>query len=69
MKLNICSIKLLSNSSDDETLMLQIINIYNSCSLFIIFMKESFTISHLNELIKDDCKQLIVKDFNMHHSH
>ncbi len=50
-------------------LMLQVINIYNSCSLFIIFMKESFTISCLNKLIKNDCKQLIVKDFNMHYSH
>ncbi len=67
IKLNICLIKLLTSSSDDETLMLWIINIYNSCSLFIIFMKESFTISRLNELIKDDCKQLIVKNFNMHH--
>ncbi len=49
--------------------MLQLINVYNLCSLFIIFTKESFTISHLNELIKDDCKQLIVEDFNLHHSH
>ncbi len=69
IKLNICLIKLLTSSSDDETLTLRVINVYNSCLLFIIFMKESFTISHLNELIKDDCKQLIVRDFNMHHSH
>ncbi len=69
IKLNIYSIKLLTSSSDDEMLTLRVINIYNSCSLFIIFTKESFTISRLNKLIKDDCKQLIVKDFNMHHSH
>ncbi len=49
--------------------MLQLVNIYNSYSLFIIFTKESFTISWLKELIKNDCKQLIIKDFNMHHSH
>ena len=66
---NICSIKLLTSSSDDETLTLRVINVYNSCLLFIMFTKESSTISRLNELIKDDCKQLIVKDFNMHHSH
>jgi len=69
IELNICLIKLLISSSDDEMLMLQVINVYNLCSLFIIFTKESFTISRLNKLIKDDCKQLIVKDFNMHHSH
>ncbi len=49
--------------------MLQLINVYNSCSLFIIFTEESFTISYLNELIKDDYKQLIIKDFNLHHSY
>ena len=69
IELNICSIKLLTSNSDDEMLTLWVINVYNSCLLFIIFMKESFTISRLNELIKDNCKQLIMKDFNMHHSH
>ena len=69
IKSNICLIKLLTSSSDDETLTLRVINVYNSCSLFIIFTKESFTISRLNELIKNDCKHLIVKDFNMHYSH
>ncbi len=49
--------------------MLQLINIYNLCLLFIIFTEESFTISRLNELIKDDCKQLIVEDFNLHYSY
>ncbi len=66
---NICLIKLLTSSSDDKTLTLRVINVYNLCSLFIIFMKESSTISRLNKLIKDDCEQLIVKNFNMHHSH
>ncbi len=49
--------------------MLRLINIYNSCSLSIIFIEESSTISRLNKLIKDDCKQLIVEDFNLHHSY
>ncbi len=49
--------------------MLRLLNIYNSCSLFITFTKKSLIISHLNELLKNDCKQLIVKDFNLHHSH
>ncbi len=56
IKSNICSIKLLTSSSDDKTLTLRVINVYNSCLLFIIFTKESSTISHLNELIKDDCE-------------
>ena len=67
IKLNICLIKLQTSNLKDEIQMLQLINVYNSCSLFIIFIKKSFTISYLNELIKDDCKQLIVKDFNLHH--
>ncbi len=66
---NICLIKLQTSNLKDEIQMLQLINVYNSCSLFIIFTEESFTISHLNKLIKDDCKQLIIKDFNLHHSH
>ncbi len=66
---NICSIKLLTSSSDDIMQMLWFINVYNSYLLFIIFTEESFTISHLNEFIKDDYEQLIVKDFNLHHSY
>ncbi len=66
---NICLIKLQTSNLKDKIQMLQLINVYNSCSLFIIFTKESSTISHLNKLIKDDCKQLIVEDFNLHHSH
>ena len=69
IKLNICLIKLQTSNSKDEIQMLQLINIYNSCSLFIIFTEESFTISHLNELIKDDYEQLIVENFNLHHSY
>ncbi len=69
IELNICLIKLQTSNLKDEIQMLQLINIYNSCSLSIIFTEESFIISHLNELIKDDCKQLIVEDFNLHHSH
>ncbi len=56
IKLNICSIKIQISNSENEVQMLQLINIYNSCSLFIIFIKESFTISHLNELIKENCE-------------
>jgi len=69
IELNICSIKLQTSNLKDEIQILQLINVYNSCLLSIIFTEESSTISHLNELIKDDCKQLIVKDFNLHHSH
>ena len=66
---NIYSIKLQTSNLKDKIQMLQLINVYNSCSLSIIFTEESFTISCLNELIKDDCKQLIVEDFNLHHLH
>ncbi len=69
IKLNICLIKLQTSNLKDEIQMLRLINVYNSCSLFIIFTEESFTISHLNELIKNDCKQLIVENFNLHHLH
>ncbi len=69
IELNICSIKLQTSNLKDEIQTLRLINVYNSCSLSIIFTEESFTISHLNKLIKDDCKQLIVEDFNLHHSH
>ena len=43
--------------------------VYNSSSLFITFTKKLSTISCLNELLKNDCKQLVIKDFNLHHSH
>ncbi len=66
---NICSIKLQTSNLKDEIQTLRLINIYNSCSLFIIFTEESSTISRLNELIKDDCEQLIIEDFNLHHSY
>ncbi len=69
IELNICLIKLQTSNSKDEIQTLWLINVYNSCLLFIIFIEESFTISHLNKLIKDDCKQLIVEDFNLYYSY
>ena len=69
IELNICSIKLQTSNLKDEIQTLRLINVYNSCSLSIIFTEESSTISYLNELIKNDCEQLIVEDFNLHHSH
>ncbi len=66
---DICLIRILTYNTDDETQMLQLINIYNLCSLFSTFTKRSLIISCLSELLKDNCKQLIVKDFNLHHSH
>ncbi len=69
VKSNICSIRILTCNTDDETQMLQLINIYNSCSLFFTFIKKSLIIFRLSKLLKDDCKQLIMKNFNLHHSH
>ncbi len=69
VELDICLIRILTHNIDDETQTLQLINIYNSCSLFFTSIKRSLIISHLSELLKNDCKQLIVKDFNLHHSH
>ncbi len=48
---------------------LRLLNIYNSCSLFTTFTERFSIISRLNKLLKNDCKQLIVEDFNLHHSH
>ncbi len=66
---DICLIRILTRNTDDETQTLKLLNVYNSCSLFITFTKKSLIISHLNELLKNDCEQLIVEDFNLHHSH
>ncbi len=66
---DICSIRILTRNADDETQMLRLLNIYNSCSLFTTFTERSLIISRLNELLKNDCKQLIIEDFNLHHSH
>ncbi len=66
---NICLIRILTHNIDDKMQTLQLINVYNSCSLFFTFIKKSSIISRLSELLKDDCKQLIMKDFNLHHSH
>ncbi len=66
---DICLIKILTCNTDDKMQTLQLINIYNSCSLFSTFIKRSSIISRLSKLLKDNCKQLIMKDFNLHHFH
>ncbi len=66
---DICLIRILTRNADDETQTLRLLNVYNSCSLFTTFTEKSSIISHLNELLKNDCEQLIIKDFNLHHSH
>ncbi len=66
---NICSIRILTRNTDDKTQTLRLLNVYNSCSLFTTFTERSLIISRLNKLLKNDCKQLIVEDFNLHHSH
>ncbi len=66
---NICLIRILTYNTNDEMQTLQLINIYNSCSLFFTFTEKSLIISRLSELLKDNCKQLIIKDFNLHHFH
>ncbi len=66
---NICLIRILTCNTDDKTQMLKILNVYNSCSLFTTFTKKSSIISRLNKLLKNDCEQLIIKDFNLHHFH
>ncbi len=66
---DICLIKILTCNADDKTQALKLLNVYNSCSLFTTFIEKSSINSHLNELFKNDCEQLIIKDFNLHHSH
>ena len=66
---NICLIRILTRNADNKTQTLRLLNIYNSCSLFTTFTERFSIISRLNELLKNDCKQLIIKDFNLHHSH
>ncbi len=66
---NICLIRILTCNIDDKMQALQLINVYNSCSLFFTSIKKSSIISHLSKLLKDNCKQLIMKDFNLHHSY
>jgi len=63
------NIRILTRNTDDKTQMLRLLNVYNSSSLFITFTEKLSTISCLNELLKNDCKQLVVEDFNLHHSH
>ncbi len=66
---DICLIRILTHNADDEMQTLRLLNVYNSCSLFTTFTKRFSIISYLNELLKNDCKQLIIEDFNLHHSH
>ncbi len=66
---DICLIRILTHNTDNKMQTLQLINIYNSCSLFSTSTKRSSIISRLSKLLKDDCKQLIMRDFNLHHSH
>ena len=58
-----------SNTDDEMQKALRLLNVYNSSALFITFTEKLLTISRLNELLKNDCKQLVVKDFNLHHSY
>ncbi len=66
---NICLIRILTCNIDNKMQTLQLINIYNSCLLFFISTEKSLIISRLSELLKDNCEQLIMRDFNLHHSH
>ena len=66
---NICLIRILTCNIDNEMQTLQLINIYNLCSLFFTFTEKSSIIFRLSKLLKDNCKQLIIRDFNLHHFH
>jgi len=69
VKSDICLIRILTRNTDNKMQMLRLLNVYNSCSLFTTFTERFSIISRLNELLKNDCKQLIKKDFNLYHSH
>ncbi len=66
---DICSIRILTCNADNKMQTLRLLNIYNSCSLSTTFIERFSIIFRLNELLKNDCEQLIVEDFNLHHSH
>ena len=66
---DICLIRILTHNTDNKMQTLRLINVYNSCSLFSTFIERSSIIFCLSELLKDDCKQLIVRDFNLHYFH
>ncbi len=53
---DICSIRILTCNADNKTQTLRLLNVYNLCSLFTIFTERFSIISHLNELLKNDCK-------------
>ncbi len=66
---DICLIRILTCNINCKIQTLRLLNVYNLSSLFITFTEKFSTISCLNELIKNDCEQLVVEDFNLHHSH
>ena len=66
---DICLIRILTHNTDNETQTLRLLNVYNSSSLFITFTERLLTISRLNELLKNDCEQIVVENFNLHHSY
>ncbi len=66
---DICSIRILTCNTNDETQMLRLLNVYNLCSLFTTFTEKSSIIFDLNKLLKNNCEQLIIEDFNLHHFH
>ncbi len=53
---DICSIRILTRNTDNETQTLRLLNVYNSCSLSTTFTERSSIISRLNKLLKNDCK-------------
>lgn len=64
---NICLIKLMIHSLNDEEVLQYLLNVYNLNSTSIIFIKESSIILQLNELVKNDYEQLIIRNFNLHY--
>ena len=53
---NICLIRILTYNTNDKMQTLQLINVYNLCSLFFTSTKKSLIISCLSKLLKDNCK-------------
>jgi len=64
---NICLIKLMIHSLNDEEVLQYLLNVYNLNSTSIIFIKESSIILQLNELVKNDYEQLIIRNFHLHY--
>ncbi len=57
------------HSLNDEEVLQYLLNVYNLNSTSIIFIKESSIILQLNELVKNDYEQLIIRNFNLHYWH